>query len=178
MFSNKLKTSSRVKMLCLNFENILINKILESSFINRYIRYYLLKIFKIKIEGPGIASNCVFKGIKKFSLGKNSYINNECFFDSQNSEIIIGNNCAIGWRSMLITTNHIYLQSKRRAGKIYGKDIIIEDGVWIGAHVLVLPGVRIRAGCVIAAGSVVTKNCTANSLYAGNPAKFIKYLGE
>ena len=54
------------------------------------------------------------------------------------------------------------------------KPVVIEDGVWIGAHCIILPGVRIGHGSVIAAGSVVVKNIPAGCLAAGNPAKVIR----
>lgn len=58
------------------------------------------------------------------------------------------------------------------------KDIIIGKNVWIGINSLILKGVKIGDGAVIAAGSVVTRNVRSNSLYAGSPAKFVKsYTG-
>ena len=54
------------------------------------------------------------------------------------------------------------------------KNIMIEDVVWLGANVVVLGGVTIGKGCVIGAGSVVTKNIEAYSIAVGVPAKVIK----
>lgn len=58
-----------------------------------------------------------------------------------------------------------------------GKDmkIIVEDDVWIGYGSIVLTGVRIGRGAIIAAGSVVTKNVEPYSIMAGNPARFKAY---
>ena len=53
---------------------------------------------------------------------------------------------------------------------------IIEDGVWIGARTLLLPGVRVGKGAIIAAGSVVLDDVEPNKLYAGIPAKNKKTL--
>ncbi|MGP6193725.1 DapH/DapD/GlmU-related protein [Priestia megaterium] len=53
-------------------------------------------------------------------------------------------------------------------------DVVIKDGVWIGANVTILKGVTVGEGCVIAAGSVVTKNTSPYGIYAGAPAKKIK----
>lgn len=53
--------------------------------------------------------------------------------------------------------------------------IIVEDDVWIGANAIILSGVRIGQGAVVAAGSVVTQDVEPYSIVAGNPAKFIKY---
>ena len=64
----------------------------------------------------------------------------------------------------------------QRAGKHIYHDIVVEDGAWIGASCTILPNVTIANGCVIAAGSVVTKSTEPNGLYAGVPAKRIKDL--
>jgi maltose O-acetyltransferase len=50
----------------------------------------------------------------------------------------------------------------------------IEDDVWLGLRVIVMPGVRIRTGCIIAAGGVVTKDTEPYGIYGGVPAKLIK----
>lgn len=57
-------------------------------------------------------------------------------------------------------------------------DVIIEKDVWIGMNCIVLKGVTIGSGAIVAAGSVVIGNVEANSLYAGNPAKKIKMLDQ
>jgi acetyltransferase-like isoleucine patch superfamily enzyme len=54
--------------------------------------------------------------------------------------------------------------------------IIIEDDVWIGADSIILKGVRIGQGAIIGAGSVVTKEIPAFTIWAGNPAKFIRTI--
>ena len=53
--------------------------------------------------------------------------------------------------------------------------IIVEDDVWIGANAIILSGIRIGQGAVVAAGSVVTKDVEPYSIVAGNPAKIMKY---
>ena len=54
--------------------------------------------------------------------------------------------------------------------------VVVKRNVWIGAGVIVLPGVTIGENSVIAAGSVVTTNVPSNQLWAGAPARFIKEL--
>lgn len=53
--------------------------------------------------------------------------------------------------------------------------IIIEDDVWIGANSVILPGVTIKKGAVVGAGSVVTKDVPSYAVVCGNPARVIKY---
>lgn len=62
-------------------------------------------------------------------------------------------------------------------GNILTSPIIIEDHVWISFNVIILKGIRIGKGSIIAAGSVVTKDVAPFSLMAGNPAKLIKSIG-
>ena len=57
-------------------------------------------------------------------------------------------------------------------------EVVIENDVWIGMNCIILKGVKIGRGSIIAAGSVVTKNVDSNSVYAGNPAKKIKNLED
>ncbi len=53
-------------------------------------------------------------------------------------------------------------------------DTIIEDGVWIGMRAMIMPGIRIGEGAIVASGAIVTKNIEPYTVVAGNPAKFIK----
>ena len=71
---------------------------------------------------------------------------------------------------------HEYTQSKKPVmlQKIDPKKIVIEDGVWIGANVVVMPGVTIAEGTIVGAGSVVTKSTKPYSVVAGVPAKILK----
>ena len=57
-------------------------------------------------------------------------------------------------------------------------DIFIEDDVWIGAGSIILPGLKIGKGAIIAAGSVVNKNVPKFSIVGGIPAKIIKLRNE
>ena len=58
------------------------------------------------------------------------------------------------------------------------KPVLINDRVWIGEHVCILPGVTIGEGAVIGAGSVVTRDVSANTIVAGNPARAIRVYDE
>ncbi len=89
--------------------------------------------------------------------------------------IFIGDNCLIGPDVGIYTASH-QLRPEGRTLTGYGMQIDIGNDVWIGGHSVILPGVTIGDGAVIAAGSVITKDVKAGTLVAGNPARFIKYV--
>ena len=60
----------------------------------------------------------------------------------------------------------------------YGRPVVIEDNVWIGGNVVILPGVTIGEGSVIAAGSIVTRDIPPRVVAGGNPCRVIRPLTE
>lgn len=106
-------------------------------------------------------------------IGKNSFINFGCTFLDRGG-IEIGENVLIGPNCSILTTNHP-LDPKSRKATI-SKKIIIEDNVWLGGNVTVLPGVTIGENSIVGAGSVVTKDVAKNVIVAGVPAKLIKKI--
>lgn len=108
-------------------------------------------------------------------IGKNTFIGHETLIMGGTSKIIIGSNCDISSRVNIISGTHDYdMYNERSAGIGTGKDIIIEDGVWIGFGVMVLPGVTIGKKSIIGAGSVVIKDIPPYCIAVGNPCKPIK----
>lgn len=128
----------------------------------------------IKTNSKNFEPNIWFYS-NKISIGEGTYINrNCCFYNEANIEI--GKNCFFGPEVLVLTISHNTGRDIQRAGSFYSSPIIIKDGVWIGARTTILPGVTIKQGCIVAARSVVTKNCEPNGLYAGIPARRIKEL--
>ena len=77
---------------------------------------------------------------------------------------------------LILNSNHLYQNPNiliRKQGIVYAR-VVIEDDVWIGTRSIILPGVTIGKGSVIAAGSVVTKDVPPYNLVGGIPAKIIK----
>ena len=91
--------------------------------------------------------------------------------------IKIGKLCLIGPGVVMRTSQHRfdepYLPIRQQGHDV--ADIFIEDNVWIGAHAVILGGVRIRSGAVIGAGAVVNKDIPAMAVAVGVPAKVIKF---
>lgn len=110
---------------------------------------------------------------KNTMVGDSTFINSGCKFQDQGG-IHIGCDCLIGHNATLCTINHA--QDPDRRGDMEFRPIRIEDKVWLGANVTVLPGVTIGAGAIVAAGAVVTKDVPPRTIVGGVPAKFIKKI--
>lgn len=107
-------------------------------------------------------------------IGNNSGIGLNCKLEGG---VKIGNDVMMGPDVLMYTVNHKHdsLETPMRLqGKENIRPIVIEDDVWIGARVIILPGVTISQGCIIGAGSVVTKSFPPYSIIAGNPARIVK----
>jgi acetyltransferase-like isoleucine patch superfamily enzyme len=92
-------------------------------------------------------------------------------------QIRIGKNCLIAANvTILDSDGHGVSLGERKQHNPSHAPILIEDDVWIGINAIILKGVTLGRGAVIAAGSVVTKNVESMTLVGGNPAKFIKNL--
>lgn len=117
----------------------------------------------VHIDSPG-----------KLSIGSHSSINRGSVINCGGG-VTIGNNVLIGPNVTIYSQNHSYIDKKvliKEQG--YDKSpVLIEDDSWVAASCIILPGVKIAQGTVIAAGSVVTKSTEPYSVYAGVPAKKI-----
>lgn len=127
----------------------------------------------------------------KITIGENSYVGLSTKVWS-GEHISIGNNVLISHNVHIIDTTSHEINHLERAesfsntvekggnytvkGSVKTSPIIIEDYVWINFNVIILKGVTIGKGAIIAAGSVVTKDVQAFVLVGGNPAKVIKTL--
>jgi maltose O-acetyltransferase len=110
----------------------------------------------------------------KTSIGDNSDIGRNAYLQGK---ISIGKNVLMGPDVMIYTRNHKFTDIDvpiKLQGSTDEKEVIIEDNVWIGARCIILPGVHIYSGSIIAAGSVVTKDVKTNTIVGGNPAKLLK----
>jgi maltose O-acetyltransferase len=153
---------------------ILLNTIASSFVTPRFFRCFIYRLLGIKTETTNISSGCLIFG-NNIIIGKGTFINYRCVFDNA-AKITIGNNCDIAHEVMFCTATHEIGNEIRRASTPIGREIIIEDGCWIGTRVTILPGVKIGRGCIIGAGSLVTKDCEPNGLYIGSPARRVKDL--
>ncbi|MBR2188760.1 MAG: sugar O-acetyltransferase [Eubacterium sp.] len=108
-------------------------------------------------------------------FGKEVFVNHGCYF-MDGAEIAIGDHAFIGPYCGFYTATHPLDYPRRNRGLEKAKPISIGDNCWLGANVVVLQGVRIGSGCVIAAGSVVKDDIPDHTVAAGNPARVIRTI--
>lgn len=132
---------------------------------------YLKKYLRSFGKDASVQLNCRFLNGRKVTVGERNIINFGSLLDGRRYEIHIGNDVSIGPEATILTLGHDP-QSSVFADR--GGDVVIGDRVWIAYRAIILPGVTIGEGAVIAAGAVVTKNVEPYTIVAGNPARYIK----
>ena len=108
----------------------------------------------------------------KLSIGDGCRINGPVI--AVTNEVIIGNGCRVAPQVYLMDGDYHTIEDRSVNGK--SKPIRIEDDAWLATRSMVLKGVTIGRGAVVAAGSVVTKDVEPYTLVGGVPAKFIKRI--
>ncbi|MBE6787553.1 MAG: sugar O-acetyltransferase [Ruminococcaceae bacterium] len=116
-------------------------------------------------------------GGKHIHFGNNVYCNFGCTF-VDDTHIFVGDNTMFGPNVVLATAGHPILPKLREQGYQYNAPVKIGKNCWLGAGVIVLPGITIGDNCVIGAGSVVTKDIPNNSVAVGNPCKVMRKVNE
>lgn len=181
-----------LKTLCSNAKNQVMRiyqvekfrKKNASSYIDRTIHLKNEKFITLGSEvaiGPGSILKCLTnyndtKYYPKIKIGNNVHITSNLRIQCAN-QIIIMDNVLIASNVFMIDYNHgvmphtsSYLENELNISE----GIIIEEGVWIGNNVIILPGVRIGKKSIVGAGSVVTKSIPPYTVSAGNPAQVLK----
>ena len=155
-------------------------------------RAIFLKIIRYLPEKWGrIRAFCVRKYIRKagrdLSIGRKCYIASETQIGDGsgvgynciiNAGVTIGSNVMMGPNVTIYTNNHCTKDvtiPMRFQGMTECKPVIIEDDVWIGGQVCILPGVRLGIGAVIGACAVVSKDVPPYAVVVGNPGRVVKF---
>lgn len=148
------------------------NRLNKFIFSSGLYEYYVRKASP-NIKGP-IKVNGVVSGFhSKVSVGEHSNFNG--FTLIGDGELTIGRYFHSGRDITVITTDHVYESDAIPYGKQRrSAPVIIKDFVWLGHGVIIMPGVTIGEGAIVAAGSVVVKDVPDYAIVGGNPAKFIK----
>jgi len=121
----------------------------------------------------------ILRQAERIFIGKHCLINHNNVLQAGKfiGKIIIGDYVQTGANVMMFAFNHGTELNGMAMIKqnYYDGDIIIEDDVWIGAGSVILPGVRIGKGAIIASNAVVNKDVPSNAIVGGVPAKILKY---
>jgi len=130
---------------------------------------------KIYVENCQFYSGVRFEVGKQaiLRIGKGTYLNRNTVVIA-NKLVDIGRDCRISWDVVIMDSDLHALP-----GKEYDpKPVIIEDNVWIGCRCIILKGVRIGTGAILAAGAVITKNIPPHTIVGGVPAKVIREISS
>jgi len=151
-----------------------------NAFISNFPSYSLRSFFYKYLLGNKIASSsAIHHGLTIITpggviIGENTVINKNVALDGRGN-ITIGNHVSISAGTTILTGSH---DPNSESFEFVGKPVIIEDYVWIGTQALILPGVKLAKGSVVAAGSVVTRSTEPYTIVGGNPARYIKNRSE
>ena len=153
------------------------------------MKYKIHNLADVQTESIGeettIWQFCVI--LKEAKIGKNCNINCNVFIEN---DVVIGDNVTIKpgvqvWDGISLEdnvfigpnvtfTNDLFPRSRQKNLSL--KKTIIKKFAVIGANATILGGITIGENALVGAGSVVTKDVPANEIWAGNPAKFVKYI--
>lgn len=139
------------------------------------IRYCLVKkIFKKCGTNVNVERGAFFGNGKNVEIGDNSGIGINSVVPNN---IVIGKNVMMGPNCYIISQNHQFMRTDipmNKQGYVKGKQVIIEDDVWIGRNVTMTPGRHIAKGSIIGACCLLCKDFPEYSVVGGNPSKLIK----
>ena len=127
--------------------------------------------------GPGVklAPNVSMRAGERIEIGARAHVGAYCsLWAGDTSRIVLGEDALLGPEVYITAANYeiaagtaIMTQPRKEADVVIGRD------VWLGARVIVLAGVTIGDGCVVGAGSVVTRSLPPNSIAVGSPARVV-----
>jgi putative colanic acid biosynthesis acetyltransferase WcaF len=131
----------------------------------------LLRLFGASVgKGVIIKPRVNIKYPWKLTIGNHVWIGEGVWIDNL-GEVSIGDHSCISQGAMLLCGNHNY---KKSSFDLMVGDIVLEEGVWVGAHAVVCPGVTCHSHSVLTVKSIATSNLESYTIYQGNPAIKVK----
>ena len=136
---------------------------------SRTLRRWFLQAWLARVErGAAVQRGCRFLNGRKVELGPRSVVNFGTLIDGRAHRVIVGADVSIGPEAAILTLGH---DPHAPDFADRGGEVRIGDRAWIAYRAIVLPGVTIGEGAVVAAGAVVSKDVPPFTIVAGNPAR-------
>ena len=158
------------------YQRFLIHTIGASWWLPRVLRHAAYRAAGMRSKGPNIFPDLTVVGpASNITIGRGSLLNAQCYIDAA-GEVRIGERVMVGPRVMFLTSDHPAGGDGRPQSEPVSHPITVGDGAWIGAGVLLCPGVTVGDDVVVAAGAVVVHDCAPRGVYAGVPARRVKDL--
>lgn len=141
-------------------------------------KYYQRQVERTAMSIKGLVKvNGLSYVNRKTRLGHNVHFNGMRIIG--NGDVTIGDNFHSGIDCVIITETHNYKGDELPYDSSYlSKPVVIEDNVWLGHGVLILPGVTIGEGAIIQAGAVVVRSIPKLAIAGGNPATVFSHRDE
>lgn len=130
--------------------------------------YYRLLGLKIH-QSSKIQAGTFILHPHQIQIGESSVISSKCFLDGRGF-LEIGDRVSISFEAAILSMTHNH---RSPTFDLLRKKVVLEDYCWIGMRSLVLPGVTVGKGAIVAAGSVVTRDVEPYTIVGGNPARQI-----
>lgn len=135
------------------------------------LKIWLLRLFGAKVgRGVVIKPGVNIKYPWNLVIGDYSWIGEDVWIDNL-GKVKIADNVCISQGAMLLCGNHDY---KKTSFDLIVKEIILEEGSWVGAKSVVCPGVTLKSHAILAVNSVASLDLEAYTIYQGNPALKIR----
>lgn len=163
------RPGNAVRRICWYFTSLLVFQ--HGLFPFSPLKVFLLRLFGARVgQGVLIKPNVSIKYPWKLQVGDHVWVGEQVWIDNL-APVIIGDNVCLSQGAFLLTGNHNYSVPHF---DLIVKQIILEEGVWIGAMAIVCPGVSCGSHSVLAVGSIATKDLQPYTIYQGNPAQKVK----
>lgn len=131
----------------------------------------LLRLFGASVgRGVVLKPRVTVKYPWKLTVGDHSWIGENVWIDNL-GQVTIGSHCCLSQGALLLCGNHNY---KKTTFDLMVGDIVLEDGVWIGAGAQVPSGLICKSHSALLVGSTASSNLEASGIYKGNPAVLIR----
>ena len=158
-----------------------VSRVLPHNGFNR-VRTALLRALGFQIGAASLLAGSVRltgsgRARTLLSIGRGCYLTGPLHIDLT-APVHIGDRVYMGYDVMLITADHELGESAQRCGRRVFREIHVEDGVWIGSRAVILAGVRLGRGSVVAAGAVVTRDVAPDTMVGGVPARLVRDLED